>query len=150
MGLELVALGIDSLLACLAVAPAVSSPRARIVLAAVLGVADGVASFAAGVGGMTTYAAAAGIVAVSIVFALCVPGTFRYRRLCALPILLSIDNLATPLSPGDAVVAGLVSGALAGLGFAASMLVYRLIPVRYHAVSAALLGGVAVLATIEL
>ena len=135
-----VGLGIDSFLACLAVAPIVPRRRDRIALAAILGASDGYATFAASVGGLTLYLVAAGIVLGALAIAVASPGL---RRVSALPVLLSIDNLVTPLSPGDAVAAGVASFALAGLGFVASTMILRTVPPRLHARVAIALGIVA-------
>lgn len=143
---SIVGLGVDSFLACLVIGPVVARRRDRMALAAILGTADGCATFAASVGGMTLLLVAAAIALGALAIAVAVPDN---RRLCMLPVLLSIDNLMTPLSPGDVVAAGVTSFAMAGLGFVASTLVFRAVPPRLHARVAIALGIVALVVIVR-
>jgi hypothetical protein len=99
----------------------VRNTRDRAVLAAALGAADGLASLALHAG---LSAGLAVIAVAALACALLPPGR---RRLAALPLLLSIDNLLVPLAAREALIAGLESFALAGAGFVASSLCVRIV-----------------------
>jgi hypothetical protein len=117
-------------------------------MAIALGVADAAASSAAVGGGTTLYLIASGIVIVAAGFAVWTRS--RYRVLAALPILLSLDNLSTPLRIEAAGAAGLASCALAGVGFVVAAIGYARLPDRHHRGAALAIAALAVVAIVQL
>jgi hypothetical protein len=135
-----IGLSVDSFLAGLAIAPAARLRGLWLRLAALFGLFDGLATFAAGVGvapGVAWSFIAAGLAVLALGFVV------RGWSPCyALPLLLSIDNLLTPLSPFEAIQAALASFMMAALGFILSDRLLGLIADVHRTLAALVIAAV--------
>jgi hypothetical protein len=136
-----IALGFDSFLACVAIAPLLAERRLRIALPLLFGACDRLASLVAGRGPAPILLGA--YLVLLLVVGCGLGGTWR---LSVIPVAVSIDNLLVPLAPKDAVVAGLASFALAAAGIAVATLLLGSVPAGARRYVAATLSACAVLA----
>jgi hypothetical protein len=111
-------LGFDSLLAGLAIGPMLSSWRGWVVFVLLFGTCDGAATLlGASVPHLAPALPTAALYAIAV--ALIIQGARRSRAwLYAMPVLFSLDNLATGSAASDALAVALSSGAMAGMGLA--------------------------------
>jgi hypothetical protein len=151
-------LGVDSLIACIAIATIVS-PRARWKLAAMFGIADGVSFLVgAGLGWQISGGVAADVqtvVLLAVGFNLMMIATSARRvaasaPLWVIPLALTLDNLVYGLSGNGALFqqAGeqaLSSGLLAFSGLAIGALLPRLVPAMESRRTAHRTAGVALI-----
>lgn len=157
-------LGIDSLIACVAIGPVVSR-RWGVPLAALFGVCDG-GGFLLGsalhwqVSGNVSGVVTTGILIALGVYWIAVAACARTARVSssrglawALPFALAIDNIIVGDHPGaflaQAGAQALSSALLAGLGLAAGLALARAVPAarRHAAVANGVAGGALIVAS---
>lgn len=111
-------LGFDSLLAGLAIAPIVSSRRARAWFVALFGICDGVATLLGALAPWRLPQPPIAALYLSGAFLIILGVRRGHAWLYALPFLFSLDNLAAGGSVADAPALAASSAAMALLGFA--------------------------------
>jgi len=156
-------LGIDSLIACVAIGPVISR-RWGVPLAALFGVCDG-GGFLLGsalhwqVSGNVSGVVTTGILIALGVYWIAVAACARTARVSssrglawALPFALAIDNVTVGMvgdHPGALLAQALSSALLAGLGLAAGLALARAVPAarRHAAVANGVAGGALIVAS---